>query len=199
MPALQSNRALDADVDADGRGLITLKPEYRDAIAAAIPSGVHVPADFWDELASTVAAFSISQQLRASRPPSAEVERWKHIEKLESDLADAYESAGRSPPVFEAVIDANGKHHRRSTRMVEAYKSANIGFERKSDMHRDALYLWILALWHRKLEQELSTTRDKDGSATEGAMFKFFTACTEPLTDKRLTPSGLSKVVSRLL
>lgn len=216
MPALQSNAALDAQIDDKGNGPIALKPEYRRAIEAAIPESLSTLPRFWEELTSTVAAFSISQQIRASRPPSVEIERWKGVEKLEDKLGAAYEAAGQSSLEVEFVVVgvkdgerglrcnesgiAIGQRHRRATRMIAAYETSAEGFEGNRNMHRDALFRWVLALWHQGLGQDIGTTRDKaTGTATEGPLFRFFTACTEPLIDKPLSPSGLSKVVNRLL
>jgi hypothetical protein len=55
--------------------------EERAAIAAAIPTGVVVPDNFWRDLEMVIDICRGIEERRTARPPAAERERWQRIQK----------------------------------------------------------------------------------------------------------------------
>lgn len=177
-----------------------ISAEHQQAIKAAIPAGVEVPAEFWRDLDDALAVFEAMEANRTTRPPWRELEKWKRIEKsaaaLIADLKDA-----RPPWLDWALRVLDGEDGKdgikyRASRAIIGYETLATGYGGRSRPHRELLYASILDLWVNRLGQKLSYSRPPPTRHGEpyGPLIQFFRACVD---DAALTAEGIATIIGR--
>jgi hypothetical protein len=184
-------------LDADNR----LTADYRTRVAAAIPSGVVVPDEFWTSLTEIIVGYVSFDRHYRRYPIAAERKRWKRIgdavETLGVDLRRLRRETPWSDPdplwpnrALAALWEVREK--------VEGKAKYHGTFGRRQNSHRNFLYGGVLDCWIQ-LGRELRRSRDpKNKNKAGGPTVRFFVACVAPvLGEKMVGPEGIVDIIKR--
>jgi hypothetical protein len=187
-------------LDADGR----LTEAYREAVAAAIPTGVDVPDAFWADLQEIIVGFKWFRARHTSYPIAAERQRWKRIgnavETLRADLRRLRRETSRTDSdamwctrALKALLEVQDKVKTRA-----AYHASWAAFSGQQDPHKEFLYWGVLRCWTDRLDRNLGTSRSSTKGTVEGPLIRYLTACLAPvLGDEMVRPRGLAHIIHR--
>jgi hypothetical protein len=194
-------------------GEIGFPEDYRSRVRAALPRGVPIDSDFWDELWGIVWRYILAKQHRKRHPPTDRAKQWRRFEKalrkFKRELVDIRGTIDRhtiyrrtiytdAPPTWwinlmRAVTEAQP----RASEYSQSYEKAGVGFRARSNPERQRLYNGVLHLWQARLGQQLTYSNDKRGKPG-GPLIRFFTACIGPiLGDAAPSPKGIVTIIER--
>ena len=156
-----------APLDANG-----LTDQYRQGVLAALPPGVvEPPEQFWRDLETAVVAYLALQEHRSKRPLKRELERWRYIYWLVSELGSELRTIRRQTPLSaldplwpNRALTALWAVKLKAEAGVGAYETIGRAFRRRKNPHRESLYGAVFNLWRGHLgQQKLGYWRGEGG------------------------------------
>jgi hypothetical protein len=182
---------------APHRATYRLAATHRAAIEAAIPPGVSVGPEVWQDLEETFGSFECFRDQRVHYQIKAERRRWgrigTHTAKLKHELRQLPPGPWRDQALGALTeIDTEVK-------VYAAYHATWGKFKGTRNPDDEFLYSGVLRVWIDRLGGKPTYTRPVEGGPPSGDAIDFFAACVGGvLGDATPNEHGIASIIDRL-